>query len=276
MRRYTSTVLAGRRIIKVSPDKHLSLLLPLLPLLLSPARTGHLFRLLLEILRRPGPLALGLKNLLEVLFGFFGNRLFFLPDPHDLFTRFEGLFDDLAQGLFVDLCFLGEFKIIVVDPLIQNAGDLLEDLIKVFFELRGKALKQVLNTLLDLLPVDLDQIVFDAVIDVPDSLLQVCHLPLQLRELPHHSLELDVNDALNELLLHFLHTAVFDLDLHRGMNPFPLDFHFLLDLGVAPGLTLREDDQVKFLLTEGRVEHLRVLKLDDLHLLFGLVENVQA
>ena len=58
--------------------------------------------------------------------------MLFLPaDIEDIIGKLEGLSDDLGEGFFMKLGFLGHFDVIVVDSLVEDAGSLLNDLLEI-------------------------------------------------------------------------------------------------------------------------------------------------
>ena len=75
---------------------------------------------MLEVLDLFAPPFLAFQYLLESIVGLFAHFLFFLADVDDLIGKLERLVDDLGDGFFVELCLLGQLKVVVVDSLLEH------------------------------------------------------------------------------------------------------------------------------------------------------------
>ena len=87
------------------------------------------------------PFFLGLEDAAEMLFGLLGDCLLAASQLNDVLGCLEGLGDDLSEGLLVQVCFFGQFHVVVSDPLVQHAGYLFEDLAEVLLKLRSEAIE---------------------------------------------------------------------------------------------------------------------------------------
>ena len=100
-----------------------------------------------------------------MLFGLFADGLFLFADFCNFFCELEGVGDDLGEGFLVELCFFGQFQVVVGDSLLEDSRNLFEYFSKVFFELWSEVLKEMLYPFFNLFSVDLLQVLLNLTID---------------------------------------------------------------------------------------------------------------
>lgn len=128
-----------------------------------------------------------------MFFSLFADRLLFFADFCDFFGKLEGLRDYLSQCFFMEVGFFGQFEIIVGNTLLEDSGNLLENFRKIFFKLRSKAFKELLNFLFDFLAIDFFKIIFYLRVDATNNFLKVADSLLKLIELNHNFFEFDID-----------------------------------------------------------------------------------